>query len=1168
MADPFCNCCAPAAPATPLAVYNRPGLSAIAYRVGTFSTFREAMLEAIAGGAALAGLTSRESTDHAITLVELWAAAGDVLTFYSERIANELFLRTARERDSALRLTRLLGYRLRPGLAAQTKLSFALDPSAHTRIRKGLKVMSVPGQDEKPQVFETTEEIVADADLNEARAYAPPVPFNGFAHGSTGGPIVSRPPKLAVGDRLVLFGRTLLEEKIVEALEARGDGEHLAFAPGVGAANSDGNEAQAAKVEGRLRFFGHGAPKIVNVYVPPEMPTGWPRWEAKTVDFALDPPDSAYPLDGKHTDIVAGHQLLIDTAASDAAKLVAATVLRTDERPAVMRSLETTPVEIESLRDTVTHLYLRRTIGETPGVAGALGGTAAVLARSAGGAVLQLDPPTASPRRWTVRPDVAATSPVTAVAAGALRRDAFVRDGSGALQHARMPGGVFTGWANRGGVLTSEPRAAAEAGGQVLAFVRGLDLGLWILDVTGETTGTWTGLGGVLTSAPAPVSPAPGGFAAVVRGLDRGVWYRVRDGAGWHPWTALGGTLATGPTAASTGANRIDIAGLDDAGALVHRRFDGTDWGEWRNLGGQFRDAIALVPGAPDRMDAFARGTDGAVWTIARTGENWGTWTSLGGAPTSAPAATRDNTGLHVYVRGGDGALASRSFSGSAWGSWASHGDGIGPIAARNKTTIWRLASVDIVFRPFDYPAKIEGGRVAIRLKPGGKAIGALAKGRRILLCAGERVDEAHVTAATPVSATLGGLADHLFVDFTPAPVAPLRDAILLGNVAAASHGETQPLEALGHGDGATAFQPFRLARPNLTHLQSATNLAGQAALEIRVNGELWKETPSFFGRRADERLYTARANGNAETTVTFGDGTTGARLPSGAMNVTGLYRTGLGLAGLMKAGQLSIPLERPPGLRGVSNPLPADGAADPETRDTARENAPKSVKTFGRAVSLADFEAIATASGLAARGCVTWVWSERERAVHVTVAGPNGTKLSAASLALLRGALDTARDPNRPLTLANVVRVPIVVSARLLRNPDFEADAMLADARARLLAFFAFDAMPLGAAVFASDIYATLQEATGVLAVDVDVFQLKGFGDFTAAEQKIRAVDRRALQPHIRIFPARPTPPPAEIDRFAKSGFSGAPPPVLPAEQAFIAEPAADLVLTAVEAL
>ena len=38
--------------------------------------------------------------------MELFAAVGDVLTFYNERIANELFLRTARERDSVLRQVR------------------------------------------------------------------------------------------------------------------------------------------------------------------------------------------------------------------------------------------------------------------------------------------------------------------------------------------------------------------------------------------------------------------------------------------------------------------------------------------------------------------------------------------------------------------------------------------------------------------------------------------------------------------------------------------------------------------------------------------------------------------------------------------------------------------------------------------------------------------------------------------------------------------------------------------------------------------------------------------------------------------------------------------------------------------------------------------------------
>ena len=43
-----CGCCEPWAPLTPLAVANRAGLDAIAYRVGTYASFRETMLEDIA----------------------------------------------------------------------------------------------------------------------------------------------------------------------------------------------------------------------------------------------------------------------------------------------------------------------------------------------------------------------------------------------------------------------------------------------------------------------------------------------------------------------------------------------------------------------------------------------------------------------------------------------------------------------------------------------------------------------------------------------------------------------------------------------------------------------------------------------------------------------------------------------------------------------------------------------------------------------------------------------------------------------------------------------------------------------------------------------------------------------------------------------------------------
>ena len=52
---------------------------------------------------------------------------GDVLTFYGERIATESYLRTATERRSILELARLIGYELKPGVAASTLVAFTVE---------------------------------------------------------------------------------------------------------------------------------------------------------------------------------------------------------------------------------------------------------------------------------------------------------------------------------------------------------------------------------------------------------------------------------------------------------------------------------------------------------------------------------------------------------------------------------------------------------------------------------------------------------------------------------------------------------------------------------------------------------------------------------------------------------------------------------------------------------------------------------------------------------------------------------------------------------------------------------------------------------------------------------------------------------------------------------
>ena len=91
---------------------------------------------------------------------------------------------------------------------------------------------------------------------------------------------------------------------------------------------------------------------------------------------------------------------------------------------------------------------------------------------------------------------------------------------------------------------------------------------------------------------------------------------------------------------------------------------------------------------------------------------------------------------------------------------------------------------------------------------------------------------------------------------------------------------------------------------------------------------------PRCFGLGPRDRVYTTRAGDDGKVTVLFGDGATGARLPSGTENVRATYRKGIGKAGNVKAGQLSLLMSRPLGLREAVNPAPAAGGDDPEPRD------------------------------------------------------------------------------------------------------------------------------------------------------------------------------------------------------------------------------------------
>jgi len=403
---------------------------------------------------------------------------------------------------------------------------------------------------------------------------------------------------------------------------------------------------------------------------------------------------------------------------------------------------------------------------------------------------------------------------------------------------------------------------------------------------------------------------------------------------------------------------------------------------------------------------------------------------------------------------------------------------------------------------------------------------------------------------------------DFLVIETIPeAPLAiETETAVMLGNVAMATHGETVKDEILGSGNAAEPFQTVQLRKKPLTRLASGANAGGVSTARILVNGEKWSEVDSLYGQPAEARVYKLRQADDGTTLLQFGDGVTGARLPTGSGNLVATYRHGAGLEGRVAAGQLSVLLDRPPGLKDGVNPMPARGGADPETLDQARQTAPTKVKTFDRAVSLRDFETLVTASGEVAKASATWTWTGLEKTIHLTVAAQKGGVFDAEGLKTLWSGLLAGRDPNQALLIDNFCRVPIVVYASVQVDAAHDREKTRKAAVAALSDALAFERIEFARSIRLSEIYAVLQNVTGVASTLITRLHFKG--SWTDAQLRGRGATADSVQPYLRIYGARPRP--EVIDPAVTAAFRAAVPAVLPAEQAYFEAEAQDIAITA----
>jgi baseplate J-like protein len=979
-------------------VENRPGLSAISYRLGTYGLFFQRLLDQIhsasipdgpnQGSHPLAQLSTRSEDDPAIALLDAWAVIADILTFYQERIANEGYLRTATERRSILELAREIGYELSPGVAASAYLQFTVEeiigtapppsvniPGVKTQppagpgstafnagivdIAQGTQVQSVPAPGQVPQTFETSADFQARVEWNtlkprqsrqqdlalykkDSKLY-----LLGTSSSFPSGAVV----QLDVSDVFLLNPLTQLDFM-------KSGFEPQPFDPGEIFGGIGFGKFGFGKI---AEFQAFGSQKVHRFAKFKKHGGGGTTKPPKSKTISAIPVNFVY-LQGTSLSIKSGDRLLM-VGMQNGSTLTNAFVVRNVQSDS---STNSTLVEFAD--------------------------SASLPSFSAG------------------------SFPSTDLK---VQNIPFDQDN-----------------------VTSYILSKTITEGDLQAFLK----------ING-----WNGVDlASLVNNPPPPPPS-----------EEGVY-------------------SFGATASFFGHNAPRWGSLPVKGTVLHGEPYPDPPGDWdTSNGGKGRSIWTDSQGTLNSdADVFLERSFQQILS-----NSWAWLECSGVTPTGYQITGVVEKSLADY------GLSGKS-TGLTFGSVSDPGSE--PKFLVRKTTAW-VESQQLVLAHVPVIDEIPAGSTELMLD---NMVLGLTPGQPVAL-SGTQSDPPGVTANEILFLqSITHIAGFTVLGFsTGLKNSYIRSSVTISaNVALATHGATVK-EVLGSGNASQTNQSFTLKRPPLTYVSAPTSSGTASTLQIRVNGLEWEESPTLYGLTASDQKYIVRLADDGTPTVTFGD--PAARLKTGQQNVTAIYRTGIGLVGDVAAGSLSLLQSRPPGLRGVTNPLPAGGAADPQSLGDARTNAPLTVLTLDRIVSLDDYQSFAQAFAGIGKAQAIAIWSGQTRVIQITVAAANGVSIGPTDplYQTLAQAITLSHDPVQNFVLAGFQPLTFNFNASILINkPTYDREAVMSAVSSALATAFSFSNRAFAQAVTAAEILKLIQSVPGVIAVDLN--QLYQTGDPSGPSQ------------------------------------------------------------------
>jgi len=364
------------------------------------------------------------------------------------------------------------------------------------------------------------------------------------------------------------------------------------------------------------------------------------------------------------------------------------------------------------------------------------------------------------------------------------------------------------------------------------------------------------------------------------------------------------------------------------------------------------------------------------------------------------------------------------------------------------------------------------------------------------------------------------------YADFSsePATGEPLT---VYGNLVEVDQGKSEAELVLGSGDGRRTFQSFRIPKAPLTYHRDAASTPPEVPeLTVYVQGREWTRVDALFGRGETDEVYTVREDDEGRSYVLFGDGKTGARLPSGVDNVSALYRSGSGAYGPKKIG--TSLQARPKGTVRIKKAHllgEVSGGASPETAQGAREAAPGKVQTLGRLVSIADFEAEARSLSGVLRARARWELDDHMPAIVVTLLMECGREGELSSLGASLRLAGRSRGPDRAPVVVRpgifehvhlVLRYGLAPGHRekIVRPAIAAALGLLEADKSAGEGLFSETQRDFGEAERATRIEGEVQRVQGVAWCRVAALQSLGEGDLDDLEAPSGATRAEVLRP------------------------------------------------------